>query len=150
MKTEASPAEQLPADVRALLDAPNMVHLSTLRKDGSPRNWVVWVGLEGDHILVCTSDTQLKAVDMRRDRRVGISVVDAANPYRMASVQGRVVEVRDDHDCRHMDRIAIKYTSEPFPSRGPHRICFVIAVEQAWQRTLGFQENPGPRSGRRA
>src|SRR5579872_4299963 len=36
----------IPGDVRQLLDAPNYVHLSTLRADGSPRNWVVWVGLE--------------------------------------------------------------------------------------------------------
>jgi PPOX class probable F420-dependent enzyme len=132
----------LPPDVRALLDAPNVVHLSTLRKDESPRNWVVWVGLEGDHVLICTSDTQPKAIDMRGNRRVGLSVVDPSNPYRMASLEGRVVEIRDDHDCRYMDRIAIKYTSSPFPSRGPHRICFVIAIEHAWLRTLGFVHRP--------
>jgi hypothetical protein len=45
-----------PGDVRQLLNAPDCVHLSTLRTDGSPRNWVVWVGLEDDYILVCTSD----------------------------------------------------------------------------------------------
>ena len=35
----------IPDAVRELLEAPNYVHLSTLRADGSPRNWVVWVGL---------------------------------------------------------------------------------------------------------
>ena len=84
----------IPADVRQLLDAPNYVHLSTLRADGSPRNWVVWVGLEDDHILVCTSDAIWKAKDMRRDPRVALSVTDMANPYRMAAIQGRVAEVR--------------------------------------------------------
>jgi hypothetical protein len=39
----------IPDEVRALLEEPNFVHLSTLRADGSPRNWVVWVGLDGDH-----------------------------------------------------------------------------------------------------
>jgi hypothetical protein len=80
---------------------------------------------------------------MRRDGRVGVSVVDSANPYNMASPEGRVVEVRADHDCRYMDPIAFKYTSAPFPSRGPHRICFVIAVEKAWHRTLAFAHKPG-------
>jgi Pyridoxamine 5'-phosphate oxidase len=70
----------IPHDVRQLLDAPNYVHLSTLRADGSPRNWVVWVGLEGDHILVCTSDAIWKAKDMRRHPRVAMSVTDKANP----------------------------------------------------------------------
>jgi hypothetical protein len=37
-------------EVRERLDAPNYVHLSTLRADGSPLNWVVWVGREDDHI----------------------------------------------------------------------------------------------------
>jgi Pyridoxamine 5'-phosphate oxidase len=65
-------ATPIPEDVRELLKAPNYVHLSTLRADGSPRNWVVWVGVEGDHILVCTSDATWKAKDMRRDPRVGV------------------------------------------------------------------------------
>src|SRR2546429_3456431 len=96
----------IPADVRELLDAPNYVHLSTLRADGSPRNWVVWVGLEGDNILVCTDGGGWKAKDMVRDPRVGLSVVDLANPYRMSGVQGRVVEVRPDADNHHMDKLS--------------------------------------------
>jgi PPOX class probable F420-dependent enzyme len=135
-------ATPIPEAIRVLLDAPNFVHLSTLRKDGSPRNWVVWVGLEGEKIVVCTSDLQAKAADMRRDPRVGLSVADSANPYRMAVLQGRVVEMRPDHNCVDMDPIAIKYTGAPFPSRGPHRVCFLIAVESAWQRTLGFVHRP--------
>jgi hypothetical protein len=31
-------------DVRELPGAPSYVPLSTLRADGSPRNWVVWAG----------------------------------------------------------------------------------------------------------
>jgi hypothetical protein len=53
---EPSVAIPIPEDVRELLKAPNYVHLSTLRADRSPRNWVVWVGVEGDHVRVCTSD----------------------------------------------------------------------------------------------
>ena len=132
----------IPSDVRALLDAPNYVHLATLRADGSPRGWVVWVGLEGDNILVCTSNTTWKAKDMLRDPRVAMSVTDGANPYRMAALQGRVRDVRADEDCRYMDPISIKYTNQPFPHRGPDRVCFVIAVQRAAQRTLGFIHDP--------
>jgi PPOX class probable F420-dependent enzyme len=133
----------LPDDVRALLDAPNYAHLSTLRADGSPRNWVVWIGVEGDHVLVCTGEGAWKAKDMRRDPRVGISVVDLANPYKMAAIQGRVVEVRPDEDCTYMDPISVKYTSKPFPARGAGRICLVIAADKAGTSTLGFTHNPG-------
>ncbi len=80
---------------------------------------MVWVELEGERILVCTDDQTWKAKDMRRDPRASLSVVDLADPYRMAAVQGRVVEIRPDTDCRYMDPISVKYTSEPFRYRGP-------------------------------
>ena len=133
----------LPDDIRAILDEPNYVHLSTLRADGSPRNWVTWAGVEGDHVLICTADSTWKAKDMMRDPRVAISVTDFDNPYRMAALQGRVVDVRDDADCRYMDPIAVKYTGIPFPTRGPGRVCFVIAMEKGAQRTLDFVHDPG-------
>jgi hypothetical protein len=101
-----------------------------------------------DYILVCTSEAIWKAKDMRRDPRVAMSVTDTANPYRMAAIQGRVVQVRPDEGCRYMDPISIKYTSAPFPSRGPDRVCFVIAVEKAACRALGFAHHP-PSDGRR-
>ena len=132
----------IPTEVRDLLDAPNYVHLSTLRADGSPRNHVVWVGLEGDHVLVCTSDVTWKAKDMRRDPRVALSVTDHSNPYRMAMLQGHVVEERPDEGCWHMDPISIKYTGAPFPSRGSDRICFVIAIDRAASRTLDLVHDP--------
>ena len=132
----------IPPPVRELLDAPNYVHLSTLRRDGTPRNWVVWAGLEGDRVLVCTTTHSMKATHMQRDPRVGLSVIDLDNPYRMASIQGRVVEVRDDEGCRFMDPISIKYTGAPFPSRGADRVCFVIEIDRAWQTTLGFEHRP--------
>jgi PPOX class probable F420-dependent enzyme len=135
-------ATAIPANVRELLDA-NYVHLSTLRRDGSPRSWVVWVGLEGERVLVCTTSYSWKAKDMRRDHRVALSVIDRENPYRMASLQGRVLEVRPDEGCRHMDPISVKYTGAPFPSRGPDRLCFVIEIVKARQTMLGFVHDPG-------
>jgi PPOX class probable F420-dependent enzyme len=133
----------LPEEVRDLLHRPNYAHLATLRKDGAPRSWVVWVGVEGDRILMCTDTGSLKAKDMQRDARVALSVVDLDNPYRMAAVQGRVVEVRPDPDNVHMDVLSHKYTGEPFPHRSPTRVCFVIEVDHAGQRTLGFEHRPG-------
>jgi nitroimidazol reductase NimA-like FMN-containing flavoprotein (pyridoxamine 5'-phosphate oxidase superfamily) len=77
---DEAPAIPIPLEVRAFLDAPNYAHLSTLRQNGSPRNWVVWVGLEGDHVLVSGTDFSWKSRDMRRNPRVGLSVVDFTDP----------------------------------------------------------------------
>ena len=58
-------------EIRALLDAPNFAHLATLMPDSSPQSAPVWVGREGDHILICTAEASLKAKNPRRDPRVG-------------------------------------------------------------------------------
>jgi hypothetical protein len=60
----------------------------------------------------------------------------------MATLQGRVIEVRPDEGCRYMHAISLKYTNRRFPSRGPDRVCFVIAVEHARQTTLGCVHDP--------
>jgi hypothetical protein len=83
-----------------------------------------------------------KAKEMRRHPRVAISVTDMANPYHMAAIQGRMVEVRPDEDCHYMDPISFKYTNRPFPRRGPDCLCFVIAVENAARPTLAFVQDP--------
>jgi len=142
MSPLTQPRVAIPQEVRELLAGQNYVHLATLKRDGSPRCHVVWVGLEGEKVLVCTSDTTWKAKDVRRDPRVALSVVDGNNPYRMAAVQGLVVEERPDEGCRYMDPISIKYTGKPFPSRGADRICFVIAVVNAAQVTLPLMHAP--------
>jgi hypothetical protein len=46
-----------------------------------------------------------------------------ANPYRMAAVQGRVVEVRPDEGCRYMDPISFKHTGAPFPPAAVQIAC---------------------------
>ncbi|MGD0598991.1 MAG: pyridoxamine 5'-phosphate oxidase family protein, partial [Terriglobales bacterium] len=43
-------------EIRALLDGPNFAHLATLMPDGSPQSAPVWVGREGDRILICTGE----------------------------------------------------------------------------------------------
>ena len=136
------PAAALPEGIRSLLDGPVFVHLATLRSSGAPRNWVVWAGREDDRILICTDEANGKAKDMRRDPRVGLSFLDPANPYHVALIDGRVIEVRPDPDCRYMDALSIKYTGAPFPHRAPDRICVVIEAVRVRERTLGFAKAP--------
>jgi PPOX class probable F420-dependent enzyme len=138
-----SDAITLADDVRALFDGPNYVHLSTLRADGTPRNWVVWAATEGDRIIVCTGERSWKARDMVRNPAVALSVTDFDDPYRMAAVQGRVVEVRDDGDGAIMDAISNTYTGRSFPMRGPGRVCFVIEPVRAAAVALDFKHDPG-------
>ena len=147
---DATVAQSLSAEVKQLLDRPNSAHLATLMPDGSPLSTPVWVGRDGDRILVCTGEGSLKAKNARRDPRIALSVVDLADPYMEAQLRGRVVERRPDPDLRLMDPISHKYIGRPFPRRDPDgRIALVIEVEKARYLKLPFEHTPPTRHDRR-
>ena len=64
----------LSAEAKALIDRPNFAHLATLMSDGAPHSVPVWVGREGDRLVVCTSEGSLKGRNTRRDPRIALSI----------------------------------------------------------------------------
>ena len=141
-------------DAKRLLDAPNFAHLATLMEDGAPRVEPVWLGREGDRVLVVTDSRTHKGRNMARDARVAISVVDLDNPYEQVLIRGRVVEVRHDDDLKGLDALSQKYLGRPFPRRKwSSRAVFVIEPSLAryyksplvHPRSAGNQQPPaGP------
>jgi PPOX class probable F420-dependent enzyme len=136
----------LSAEARQLLDRPSFAHLATLMPDGAPQSTPVWVGRDGDRVLVCTGERSLKARNTRRDPRVALSVVDFQNPYEELQIRGRVVERRPDPRLDVMDPISVKYTGRPFPFREPEgRVALVIEVDSARYTRLPFDHTPPAR-----
>lgn len=137
-------AQPLSEDIKALFRGPNFAHLATVMADGSPQVAPVWVDLEGDRILVGTSETSLKGKNTRRDPRVGLSVVGQDNPYLEAQVRGRVVERRPDPRFEIKDRVARKYTGKPFPWRNDpdQQVILVIEADRARYAALPFKHTP--------
>ena len=123
-------ATPLSPDVRALLDEPNFAHLATLMPDGSPQSAPVWVGVEGDHVLVATGEGSLKSKNTE------------------AQLRGRVVERRPDAKFVVMDRISRKYIGKEFPMRTnpEQRVVLVIEVQRARYTVLPFSHTPPRRS----
>jgi PPOX class probable F420-dependent enzyme len=135
--------QTLSAEAQALIDRPNFAHLATLMPDGSPQSVPVWVGREGDRLLVCTSEGSLKGRNTRRDPRVALSVVDFHNPYEEVQLRGRVVERRPDPDLTAMDPVSHKYIGKPFPMRGREgRVALVIEIDKARYAKLPFEHTP--------
>ena len=130
-------------DIKQLIDAPNFAHLATLMPDGSPQSVPVWIGRDGDRIVICTGETSLKAKNTRRDPRIALSILDFDDPYREVQIRGRVVEWRPDPELKIIDPISEKYTGKPFPFRGPEgRLALVIEVDKARYTKLPFQHTP--------
>jgi len=61
-------------DARTALTAGRLGHLVTINPDGSPQISVVWVGLEGDEIVVGHLGQGQKMRNIERDPRVALSV----------------------------------------------------------------------------
>jgi PPOX class probable F420-dependent enzyme len=120
-------AKKLNDDMRRLIDAASFAHLATLQADGSPKVEPVWLGREGDRLLVATDRKSLKSGNLDRDPRVAISLVARENPYEQLLIRGRVVECRDDNDLVGLDALSQAYLGKPFPRRKwSSRVLYVI------------------------
>lgn len=133
----------LSPEIKQLVDRPNFAHLATLMPDGSPQSVPVWIGRDGEHLVICTGENSLKGKNTRRDPRVALSIVDFTNPYEEVQIRGRVTERRADPDLKIMDPISHKYTGKPFPFRTPEgRVALIIEVEKARYTKLPFEHTP--------
>ena len=120
----------LDPDVRRVIDGTSIAHLATVLPDGAPHSVPVWIGTEGDHIVIITGPGSRKASNMRRDPRVAISLTPVDNPFEPVAVRGRVVEwIEGDAAWTVIDRISTKYTGGPY-SRELERVVAVIEPER--------------------
>jgi PPOX class probable F420-dependent enzyme len=131
----------LPDEVRELFEGPNFCHLATVLPSGAPHSVPVWTGIEDGRIAFFTQPQSRKARNLARDPRVAISITDHEHPYRMAQVRGRVVETLDGEPALEaIDRLAVKYTGQPFPMRSG--VVYLVEPETVQQMTLPFRHTP--------
>lgn len=123
---------ELPDDVRALVDAPNLAHIATTMPDGAPHAVAVWIATEGPHVVFLTGPYTQKAHNIGREPRVAFSVAENGNPYHVAAIRGRVVEVVDgERGWEIVDRISEKYTGGAYPRDQGDRVAYLVEPEHA-------------------
>lgn len=61
-------------DVRAVIDGGHLAHFTTVNRDGSPHTTVVWVGTDGDEIVIGKLFPDKKVRNLTRDPRCSVSV----------------------------------------------------------------------------
>ncbi len=123
--------QALSDDVRAFLGAANPAVISTVRPDGQPVSVATWYLLDGDRILVNMDGGRKRLDYLREDPRVSLTVLDAGDWYKHVSVQGRVVEWRDDDDLSDIDRLSRQYGWDAYPNRERPRVSAWIEVEHS-------------------
>ncbi|HXV92700.1 MAG TPA: PPOX class F420-dependent oxidoreductase [Pseudonocardia sp.] len=74
----------LPESARALIESGRLAHCVTINADGSPQVSAVWVGIEGDELVMAHLGEHLKVRNLRRDPRIVLSFEsDERNPIGM-------------------------------------------------------------------
>jgi PPOX class probable F420-dependent enzyme len=122
-------AATIPEQFKDLFTKVAFAHLATLMTDGSPQVTPVWVDYDGAYVRVNSAKGRVKDKNMRRDRRVALSIQDPDNPYRYLAIQGDVVEITEEGADAHIDALAKKYLGKeryPFRSPGEVRVIYKI------------------------
>jgi PPOX class probable F420-dependent enzyme len=103
-------ADTIPQSVQDLFEKPILANLATIMPDGTPQVTPVWVDYDGEYILINTAKSRQKALNMGRQPKVGLDMVDTANPWHWLSVRGKVVEITEEGALEHIDKLSKKYT----------------------------------------
>lgn len=101
----------IPATFHDLFEKATFAHIATLWPTGAPHVTPVWIDYDpdADRLLVNTERGRRKEKNVQTDPRVGVSMIDPDNPYRMLSVTGEVVEITTDGARDHIDALAKRY-----------------------------------------
>lgn len=93
---------------REILTVPITAVFTTIGVDGGPHSAPVWFLLDNDSVLVSTRTGTQKHVNVVRDARVSLTVIDSKNTMRYVEIRGNAV-VADDPLCAARDRVVRKH-----------------------------------------
>jgi PPOX class probable F420-dependent enzyme len=135
------PSAPLPPEALELLRRPNPSVIATLRPDGSPRTVATWYDWDDGHVLFNMDENRRRLGFMQADPRVSVTVLDDENWYRHVSLYGRIVRIEKDEELKGADRLALRYTGEPFGARDAKRYTAWMEVE-SWFGWSGSEPWP--------
>jgi PPOX class probable F420-dependent enzyme len=70
--------------------------LTTLRRTGSPQSTPVYYIYENGRLLVSSTRDRFKTINIQRDPRVSLCIVDETPPFRYVQVQGKAAVTEED------------------------------------------------------
>ena len=99
----------IPEQFMDLFTKKAFAHLASLMPDRSSQVTPFWCDYDGIHILVNTVKGRVKDKNMRRSKKIALSITDPDNPYRYLAVLGEVAEITEQDADSHIDQMAKKY-----------------------------------------
>ena len=124
---------EIPQNFRDLFQKKSFAHLATNMSDGRPQVTPVWIDFDGTHVLVNTATARVKDKNMRRDKRVALSITDPDNPYRYLAILGEVEDITQNGADNHIDKLTQRYLGKskyPYRRPGEARVIYKIRPDK--------------------
>jgi PPOX class probable F420-dependent enzyme len=104
--------------LKSVLDGKVFIVVGTLQPDGSPQLSPVWVKRDGDDLLFSTTVDRRKYLNLDRDPRVTVAVLNPEQPYEYAEIRG-TAEMTTDGGPQLIDELSLKYTGKKYAEFNP-------------------------------
>jgi PPOX class probable F420-dependent enzyme len=119
-------------ETRRLLDGRHYAVLATINPDGGPQTSAMWVGRDGDDVVMSTVAGRRKHRNLEREPRASVTILDSDDPENYVELRGRVTVTEDTG--REVDtRLSWKYDGrDPDPDApGAVRLVLRMAIDKA-------------------
>jgi PPOX class probable F420-dependent enzyme len=131
-------AANIPKEFLDLFAKKAFASLATVMPDGSPQVTPVWCDYDGTHVRINTAKGRIKDKNMRRNKKVALTLLDPDNPYRHLAMRGEVAEITEAGADRHIDELAKKYLGkEKYPYRRPGEVRVIYKIRPERVSTMG-------------
>jgi PPOX class probable F420-dependent enzyme len=123
---------KIPQSLKKMLEDKAYGHVATFNARENLELTMVWMDVDGDELVFNTAEGRRKAINIRRDPQVIVSVQDRNNPqaYAVFHGKGRIIEAGADE---HIDKLAKRFLgADKYPFRQPteKRLIVRIAVDR--------------------
>ncbi len=127
-----------------LANGPNYGVITTVLPSGKLQNHYIWVGTDGERLVVNTEVHRQKYKNVERDPNVTLTIRDEQDPYRYAEVRGEVVEAVRGQEARdHIDELSQKYHGQDYNPDDIKTERVMLWIVPSRQTVLGPGEQEG-------
>jgi PPOX class probable F420-dependent enzyme len=131
-------ADKIPEPFKDLFAKVAYANLATVMPDGSPQVTPVWFDYDGESLRINSAKGRIKDKNMRRNKRVALSIQDPDNAYRYLAVRGNVEEITEEGADAHIDSLAKKYLGkDKYPFSGPGEVRVIYKIRPEKVSTMG-------------
>jgi PPOX class probable F420-dependent enzyme len=119
---------ELTAEARDLLDSGLYATLATINPDGQPQLSVVWLKVDGDDVLISTIRGRRKCLNLERDPRATVLVLDPQDPDTYVEVRGTAT-LTEEGGPELIQELGWRYNNAPFTDDdGTDRVRVVVRL----------------------